>query len=104
MRRGEMMIVALVFVLLLGMVLLWQRQSALQAGDTVQPVWLSGTAWKADAPASIAVRLQAVRADDSARPLGFQVMPSDANPEAVVTFYKGEESLSPIPVSLSHRC
>jgi hypothetical protein len=76
-----------------------------RVGDTVTPVLAGGLQWTAGQPGEIGVRLQARNKDGSAaRVLGFNGIPTGADPVATITFYDGDQPLSPVAVMLSHRC
>jgi hypothetical protein len=75
-------------------------------GDTVTPkIAVLTLQWVAGQQAQIPVRLYAKNRDgSSARMLDFSGIPGNANPQATVTFYQGEQAQSSVQVSLNHRC
>src|SRR3954466_2836342 len=94
--------IAIAAVLALLAVAAWlQLPPPLTEADTVAPRLDSRPRWVAGKPGQLEVRLHARLADGGVRDLGFGA----EDPVATVTFYRGEEALSPpLTVPLSHRC
>lgn len=77
----------------------------LRDGDTVTPALAHAPIWIAGRPNLLQVRLQAVARDGAdVRQLDFTGIPGGDNPTATVTFYRGDTALSPLAVTLDHRC
>jgi hypothetical protein len=76
-----------------------------RAGDTVIPVLAGPVDWTAGQGGEIRVRLEARNKDGSStRPLGFEGVPSKADPVLRIVFFQGSLAQSPIEIKLSHRC
>jgi hypothetical protein len=76
-----------------------------RAGDTVRPVLAAGLHWTAGRPGDLRIRLEAENADGSGpRLLSNRGIPTESDPVAKITFFAGQQPLTPVAVTLSHRC